>query len=85
MMQTHPGKGKPARRRSNPDGADVYQICVEGQLDPKWADWFEGFTLTCDGETTLLTGVAIDQAALYGLLGRLRDLNLPLISVQRLN
>ena len=84
-MQTYPGKGQLSRRRSSADDAALYQICVEGQLEPKWADWFDGFTLICEGETTRLTGVAIDQAALYGLLARLRDLNLQLISVQRLD
>ena len=84
MMHTNPSQSRPARRNSNFEDAVVYQICVEGQLESKWADWFEGFTLTWEGETTLLTGLAVDQAALYGLFARLRDLNLTLLSVQRL-
>jgi hypothetical protein len=83
-MQTLSGKDKPVKRRSSPDHAVLYQICVEGRLEQKWADWFDGFTFICDGETTRLTGVVPDQAALYGLLARLRDLNHQLISVQRL-
>ena len=84
MMHTHPSESRPTRKISTFDEATVYQICVEGRLESKWDDWFEGFTLTCEGETTLLTGLAVDQAALYGLFARLRDLNLTILSVQRL-
>ncbi len=61
-----------------------YEIRVKGQLDPRWADWFEGLSLThaADG-TTVLVGVVADQAALHGLLQRIRDLGLPLVSVTR--
>lgn len=61
----------------------VYQIRVEGQLDCNWADWFGGMTIApqADGDT-VLTG-AIDQAALYGLLKKVRDLGMPLVSVNR--
>ena len=60
----------------------VYQIKIKGHLSYQWADWFEGLTITLDenGET-LLTGIVIDQAALYGLLKRIRDLGVPLLSV----
>ena len=72
---------------SKPDdcgGPRVYQICVEGRLGEDWSEWFGGLAVTADeqGRTTL-TGPVADQAALYGLLNRLRDLGLPLISVQR--
>jgi hypothetical protein len=62
----------------------VYQIRVKGHLGPKWADWFEGMTITLeeDGET-LLTGPVADQAALHGLLRKVRDLGIPLISAIR--
>lgn len=62
----------------------VYQIRVKGHLNCHWTDWFGGLTVTLEehGETTL-TGPVIDQAALYGLLRRIRDLGLPLISVNR--
>ena len=60
----------------------VYEIRVKGHLDDKWADWFEGLTITReDNGDTLLTGRVIDQAALHGLLKKVRDLGLPLVSV----
>ena len=59
-----------------------YEIRLKGHLDDRWADWFEGLTITLeeDGDT-LLTGPVIDQAALHGLLKKVRDLGLPLVSV----
>ena len=65
------------------DKAIVYQIKVKGQLDRRWADWFDGMTVTSaqDGNT-LLTGPAQDQAALLGLIRKVRDVGVPLISVQ---
>ncbi len=60
----------------------VYEICLKGHLDARWADWFEGLTITLtEHGDTLLTGPVIDQAALYGLLKKVRDLGLPLLSV----
>ena len=60
----------------------VYQIRLKGHLGPRWTDWFEGLTLTpADNGDTLLTGPVADQAALHGLLRKVRDLGLPLISV----
>ena len=60
----------------------VYQIRVKSHLSSDWTDWFEGLTITPeeDGDT-LLTGPVIDQAALYGLLKKVRDLGMPLISL----
>jgi len=59
----------------------VYQIRVKGHLGSQWADWFGGMTITpTDNGDTLLTGPVVDQAALYGLLKRVRDLGVPLIS-----
>ena len=60
----------------------IYQIRVEGQLSSHWTDWFDGLTITrAEKGETLITGPVIDQAALYGLLKKIRDLGLPLISV----
>lgn len=60
----------------------VYQIRIKGQLGRQWADRFEGLTITLDDTgDTLLTGPVIDQAALHGLLRKVRDLGMPLISV----
>ena len=59
-----------------------YQIRLKGQLDSQWTDWFEGLTITLeDNGDTLLTGPVIDQAALHGLLKKVRDLGVPLISI----
>jgi hypothetical protein len=62
----------------------VYQIRIQGYLGSQWTDWFEGLTITLEenGET-LLTGPVVDQAALYGLLRKVRDLGLPLLAVNR--
>ena len=61
---------------------DTYEIRLKGHLDPSWADWFDGlvFSHGSDG-TTILSGEVVDQAALHGLLKRIRDLGMPLISV----
>jgi hypothetical protein len=66
------------------DEQSIYQIRVKGSLDQKWSDWFDGFTMTpqADG-TTLLTGPVADQAALHGLLAKIRDMGLPLLFVKR--
>jgi hypothetical protein len=62
----------------------VYQIRIKGHLGPQWKDWFEGMTITLeDNGDTLLTCPVVDQAALYGLLRKVRDLGLPLTSVTR--
>ncbi len=63
----------------------VYQIRLKGHLGHEWTDWFEGLTITLeDNGNTLLTGPVIDQAALHGLLKKVRDLGLPLVSVSPL-
>lgn len=61
---------------------EYIEIRIKGQLDSHWSDWFAGLTLThLEGDVTLLSGSLPDQAALHGLLERIRDLNLVLISV----
>jgi hypothetical protein len=75
-------------RHSNrgPDRPDIYQIILEGHLSRQWSDWFEGFTITLDERgQTILVGPVIDQPALHGLLKKIRDLGIPLISVNRLD
>jgi hypothetical protein len=66
------------------DEPGCYEIRIKGHLEDRWADWFGGLTITLeeDGDT-LLTGPVIDQAALHGLLKKVRDLGLPLLSVNR--
>ena len=70
--------------RADPDEPLVYQIRLKGHLGEEWIDWFDGLTITLeDTGETLLTGPVVDQAALHGLLKKVRDLGLPLVSVQR--
>ena len=61
-----------------------YQIIIRGQLDPRWSDWLEEFVITFSGDDSLLTGSVLDQAALHGVLARIRDLGLTLVSIQQL-
>lgn len=69
--------------KTDPDQPVVYQIRLRGHLDCQWADWFGGLTITPeDNGDTLLTGPVVDQAALYGVLRKVRDLGLPLLSVK---
>ena len=73
MIDTSAGHGQSAGR---------YEIRVKGHLGPRWAARFEGMTLTRDDDgTTVIHGPVVDQAALHGLLVRVRDLGLPLLSV----
>jgi hypothetical protein len=60
----------------------VYQIRIKGHLGQQWTDWFEGLTITLEENgDTLLTGAVVDQAELHGILKKVRDLGIPLISV----
>jgi hypothetical protein len=62
----------------------IYQIRIRSHLGPQWTDWFEGLAITLeDNGDTLLTGPVVDQAALHGLLRKVRDAGLPLLSMMR--
>ena len=62
----------------------IYQIRIEGHLDDQWTDRFAGMTFTLkENGDTLLTGPVVDQAALFGFLKKVRDLGLPLVSINR--
>ena len=64
------------------DEAGQYEIRLQSHLDPRWAAWFDGLTLTHESDgTTVIHGPVVDQAALHGLLQKVRDLGLPLVSV----
>lgn len=65
-------------------GSSDYRIRLEGRLAHRWSNWFEPMKITIKGNETILTGPVADQAALHGLLIRIRDLNLTLLSVERL-
>ena len=66
----------------DPNQTIVYQIRLKGHLSHQWTEWFEGLTITLEENgDTLLTGPVIDQAALHGLLKKVRDLGMPLVSV----
>jgi hypothetical protein len=68
-----------------PDSPPRYEIRLKGHLDSRWAAWFHGLSLTNENDgTTVLHGPVIDQAALHGLLQRVRDVGLPLLSVTQL-
>jgi hypothetical protein len=71
--------------KMDPGQPIVYQIRIKGHLGRQWADWFGGLVITLeDNGDTLLTGPVIDQAALHGLLKKVRDLGMPLVSVSPL-
>ena len=70
--------------KTDPGQPIVYQIRIEGYLDDQWTDWFSGLSVSLEENgDTLLTGLVVDQAALFGLLKKIRDLGLPLVSLNR--
>lgn len=76
MSETH----APSGRRHE---AGRYEIRIKGHLDARWSAWFDGLTLTRESDgTTLIQGLVVDQAALHGLLQKVRDTGLPLVSVE---
>jgi hypothetical protein len=69
--------------QTNDGGGQNCEIRVKGHLQARWADWFDGLTLTHESDgTTVLSGSVVDQAALHGLLGKVRDLGFPLIAIR---
>ena len=76
MSETHASRGR------RPE-AGQYEIRLQGHLEARWAAWFDGLTLTRERDgTTLIHGPVVDQAALHGLLQKVRDVGLPLVSVR---
>ncbi len=71
-------------KQNNWQGTAIYQIKVIGSLGKLWSEWFSGMTVKSEGKMTIITGEISDQPALHGLLTRIRDLGLPLISVERM-
>jgi len=70
--------------QAEPVQPTIYQIRIKGHLDSQWTEWFESLTITLEANgDTLITGPVIDQSALHGLLKKIRDLGMPLISVNR--
>lgn len=71
-------------QKTDPNQLMVYQIRIKGHLGRQWKDWFRGLIITLeDNGDTLLTGPVVDQAALHGLLKKVRDLGMPLLTVTR--
>ena len=66
------------------DQPTEYQIRLKGTLDSSWSEWFDGFTITVQGDETLLIGTVCDQSALHGILAKINDLCLSIISVNKL-
>ena len=72
-------------KKADPNDPVAYTIRLRGHLGSEWADWFEGMTITLsDDGDTLLTGPVSDQAALHGLLKKVRDLGIPLLALNRI-
>lgn len=68
------------------DQSVIYQFRIKGHLGPEWSDWFGGMSIVMEsGGDSLVTGASVDQAQLHGVLRKIRDLGLPLISVQRVS
>ena len=72
--------------KPNAEYTNIFQIRVIGHLDHEWSDWFDGMAISTDEKgSTLITGPVVDDAALHGLLKKVRDAGLPLLSVCRLD
>ena len=67
------------------DQTAAYQIRLKGILDSSWSDWFGGFNITVQGNDTVLVGVVLDQSALHGILAKINDLGLPIVSIEKIS
>ncbi len=67
------------------DQSTAYHIRLKGMLDSSWSEWFDGFTITIRGDETILTGVVCDQSALHGILAKINDLGLPIVTVEKIS
>ena len=77
---------QPHASTDNHHAAGRYEIRLQGHLATRWAAWFDGLTLTRESDgTTVIDGSVVDQAVLHGLLGKVRDLGLPLIAVVQID
>ena len=84
MLSEHQDKETSNNPQPDPNQPMIYQIRVKSHLGSEWTDWFDGLCITLEENgDTLLTGPVIDQAALHGLLKKVRDLGMPLISVNQ--
>jgi hypothetical protein len=63
----------------------AYQIRLKGALDSSWSEWFGGFTITLQGDETILIGIVRDQSALHGILAKINDLGLSIVSLERIS
>lgn len=84
QLQQEIGMSNNHNSKPNPNQTTIYQIRLNGRLGSGWSDWFGGLTITYnDNDETVLTGPVIDQAELHGLLRKVRDLGISLISVNQ--
>ena len=71
---------------SDPNAPKIFQIRIQGHLGQQWAGWFDGLTIVLEEDgNTLLSGLVIDQSALHGILKKIRDLGMPLLSVNSID
>lgn len=71
---------------SDPDAPKIFQIRIQGHLGQQWAGWFDGFVIVLEEDgNTLISGPVIDQSALHGILKKIRDLGMPLLSVNSID
>lgn len=78
-----PGEQMPER---DPDQRSIFQIRIKGHLSEQWTDWFEGLTITLEEDgNTLLSGSVLDQSALHGILKKIRNLGIPLLSINSMD